>query len=287
MKKLKDISRKKLLIILIMLCGLILLISGVAFAIFNVDFVGNETNQIVSSGYTITYTEGENSINSNIVVMSDSNGIISGNDFTFSINATSNKAIDIFYRVYAVLNTDNTISNTKVKYYLQNLTNSETSGPQLFSNATLRNATDNSYYLNNTHFSLRTDNLNQTHNYKLTIWGVENPDISIDSTSENKQTGSIQGKQFKFKINVEVNNSQIPYNLTVNPNGGIYDGKSTNTVYVLATDETQSISLPTRNNYIFAGWTLVGTGSNMTSLISNSTFTMGTSEATLTATWTQ
>ena len=72
------------------------------------------------------------------------------------------------------------------------------------------------------------------------------------------------------------------YTLTINPNGGVLNGTTNNSVYNIASGSTTNILNPTRTGYIFAGWTLSGAGSSM----SGTTFTMGYENATLTAKWT-
>ncbi len=70
------------------------------------------------------------------------------------------------------------------------------------------------------------------------------------------------------------------YNLTVNPNGGTYDGKTTNTVIEMYYGSNTTLGTPTREGYTFDGWT--NTGGTLT----GSTFTMsGAANATVTAKW--
>ena len=73
--------------------------------------------------------------------------------------------------------------------------------------------------------------------------------------------------------------------LTVDPAGGTWKNNPDKQVIPLQEGATQDIPLPTREGYIFKGWTLVGKGSTMTSLVGPSTFTMGTEDAILTANW--
>lgn len=79
------------------------------------------------------------------------------------------------------------------------------------------------------------------------------------------------------------------YTLTVNPNGGSWvDGGTTytsNKDFTIAFEATKTIANPTREGYDFTGWMLnAGTGGS-TFTASNKTFTMGYSNATLTAGW--
>lgn len=75
--------------------------------------------------------------------------------------------------------------------------------------------------------------------------------------------------------------SNLNFTLTVNPNSGIYDGSTSNTTYTINLNDTQVIPNPTRSGYVFTGWNLYGTGSE----INGTTFKMGSENATLTAGW--
>lgn len=91
---------------------------------------------------------------------------------------------------------------------------------------------------------------------------------------------------FRTVSNLGITSSTVTYTvpgykLTVDPNGGTWNGSTTSQTFTLAYGNTKSISEPTRSGYIFTGWTLSGNNST----ISNSTFTMGYGEAKLKANW--
>jgi type IV pilus assembly protein PilA len=69
--------------------------------------------------------------------------------------------------------------------------------------------------------------------------------------------------------------------LTIDPNGGTYNGTLDNTTYQVATEGTQEIGIPIREGYTFNGWTEMGDGE-----YSNGVFTAGYDDAKLTAQWT-
>ena len=73
----------------------------------------------------------------------------------------------------------------------------------------------------------------------------------------------------------------ITYTLTVNPNGGTLNGSTANRTYSMQYGETRGIANPTRDGYIFGGWTVSGTESSMNGTV----FQMGTANATITAKW--
>ena len=76
------------------------------------------------------------------------------------------------------------------------------------------------------------------------------------------------------------------YKLTVDPAQGTWENKTETQEFILEYMATKDISVPERVGYNFAGWTLEGEKAEMTSLTETATFTMGTSNAKLTATWT-
>lgn len=68
--------------------------------------------------------------------------------------------------------------------------------------------------------------------------------------------------------------------LTVNPNGGTWNGSTSSQSFAQAPTSTRTIANPTRTGYTFTGWALSGGGS-----FSGSTYTYGASNGTLTAQW--
>ncbi len=70
-------------------------------------------------------------------------------------------------------------------------------------------------------------------------------------------------------------------NLTINPNGGTWNGYTSSKTYEQKKGTTKSIANPTRSGYTFSGWSLSGKGS-----ISGGTYTYGSNDGTLTANWT-
>ena len=74
-----------------------------------------------------------------------------------------------------------------------------------------------------------------------------------------------------------------PYTLTINPNGGIWNGSTSNSTITQDYATTYTVKNPTREGYTFTGWTHSGAGSfNDTTKI----FTFGADNGTLTAQWT-
>ena len=72
--------------------------------------------------------------------------------------------------------------------------------------------------------------------------------------------------------------------LTINPNGGKYEGKEENTIKTIEFDGIYTVPVPTREGYTFTRWHLIGNGL-MSTLVGQSTFTMKTEDCTLEAIW--
>lgn len=70
------------------------------------------------------------------------------------------------------------------------------------------------------------------------------------------------------------------YTLTVKPNGGTWNGSTSDQAFTQNYNTTKTIANPTRSGYRFNGWSKSGSGS-----LSGTTFTYGAGNATLTATW--
>lgn len=78
---------------------------------------------------------------------------------------------------------------------------------------------------------------------------------------------------------VEYYYTRNSYTLTINPNGGTYDGSSSNTTISMYYGASTTLSTPSRTGYNYTWTKTSGT-------LSGSTFTMGSSSATVTASWT-
>lgn len=71
------------------------------------------------------------------------------------------------------------------------------------------------------------------------------------------------------------------YKLTIDPNGGTYNGNSSATISDILYNNSININVPIRTGYVFNGWEV----SNKNSNLSGTTFTMGDGDTILTANW--
>ena len=97
------------------------------------------------------------------------------------------------------------------------------------------------------------------------------------------EQGSIENKT--YVANWIVNE----YTLSINPNGGQWNGETTNSTITQNYGTTKIVPPPTRKGYTFTGWTLTGKGAiTKTTPITtaNQTYTFGAGNSILTANWT-
>ena len=88
----------------------------------------------------------------------------------------------------------------------------------------------------------------------------------------------VNGKNENYPVLIEL----TEFTLTVNPNGGTWNGSSSSQNFTQNYATTKSIPNPdAREGYTFTGWSKSGSGS-----LSGTTFTFGAGDCTLTANWT-
>ena len=107
--------------------------------------------------------------------------------------------------------------------------------------------------------------------HSFTSWSV----VSGSETTVDGNVVTMGNEDAVVRANYDINT----YKLTVKPNGGTWNGSTNNQEFNLEYNSTKEIVNPTREGYTFTGWT-VSSGS-----LSSTTYTIGASDATLTATW--
>ena len=101
------------------------------------------------------------------------------------------------------------------------------------------------------------------------------------SPSTKTITIAIDSDKPSTKNVVTYNYTRNKYTLTINPNGGTYNGSTSNTVSSEYYEATKTISNPTKKGYTFSNWTKSGNAT-----LSGTTLTMGSGSTTLTANYT-
>ena len=147
--------------------------------------------------------------------------------------------------------------------------------------------------VNNSNISLNTNSISVSANtektFKTTGTDIGTSKITLkftpsDTTNYNSVTNSIN-------VNINQNSDSgggdqpvdpdAKYTLTVNPNGGVWNNKTTNSTYSLKNKEVINIANPTREGHTFKNWTI----SNVSTTMSGTSLTMGTGNTTITAQW--
>ena len=121
----------------------------------------------------------------------------------------------------------------------------------------------NMNYTGNPYIKLKCD-------YKIVV--INNPtrpgfNFTGWTNLKNCQLLANSNGQSTFKVtgtdsSIEATWSSNSYTLTINPNGGIYNGTTANTVKTLPAETNYEVSeIPTRTGYDFVGWKRTGSGS--------------------------
>jgi uncharacterized repeat protein (TIGR02543 family) len=102
--------------------------------------------------------------------------------------------------------------------------------------------------------------------------------ISTNLTNPDAGNKDVVGVTYAEKT---VTLTNVGHVLTVKPNGGTWNGSTSDQTFTQAPTTTKTISNPTRTGYTFSSWSKSGGGS-----ISGTTYTFGNSDGILTANWT-
>jgi len=135
-----------------------------------------------------------------------------------------------------------------------------------------------------TNMPVSKEKLTQTLTSELSVPSKETYYYDLIITLNNLDVDQESDKEAVYNTHFNVNKplQYRYYTLIVNPNGGTWKEFTTSQSYLLKNNETKNIENPTRVGYTFDGWELKGTSSTYDSGI----FTMGISDASLTAKWT-
>ena len=202
LNKLKQ--NRKILIPITSIFLLIVLLTGVSFAVFNYSNDNAGNNDINSGHISMTYTEPSNEyVVENALPIKDEEGMNSSNYFEFSVtttaptNDTDDNGVSIPYEITITETEGNTLTNDKIKMYL---TEVDGNTENTHTNPTLVSYFEPSLYKDgqikvgfNLHLH-RNGNESVTTKYRLRAWLDYDTDVS-DWDTANKY-------QYKFKVNV-------------------------------------------------------------------------------------
>ncbi len=98
-----------------------------------------------------------------------------------------------------------------------------------------------------------------------------------DTLTTNVTSGTVTGDG---KLVLKLYYSRNKYTLSIDPNGGTYSGSTDITKVVGKYEASLVLATPTKQGYVFNGWTVSGKGN-----INGNKFVFDASDATITATW--
>ena len=202
-KRIKEIKKAKLIYYILIL---ILVIAGVSFAAFTVNFIGTKEHTVDLKGLIFRYTEDTTALTyKDPTFLTDSEGKSQTTyfDFTTYIENTYNYAIT--YNIYLKELANNNINKSYVKVYLEDQNGNVLLEPTKVSNLVKYPNDDDSYILRTDTITPNSTTNNKTNKYRLRIWvdkEYEDSDV-IYTSSGNNQTGEIEDKIFAFKVNVD------------------------------------------------------------------------------------
>ena len=263
--------RKKRVIVIIIVLSLLLVI-GISFAYFVGQIgPGKTVNVNLTSGKTdsLNFTVG-NAINIHATQQNftRNDGNLSGSTTAKAILTANNGSTTQNYNVYLRINSNNfiyTTANHTAELVLK--VTSPTGSTQTISGLTSVTSGGVTGY----DITTKTGFIPIATNYAITssstktdTWTVQVSFINL-STSQ-KANG---GKVFNAEVIITTDEASL---LTINPNGGTWNGTTANSGYTQLYGTEMTIPNPTRSGYTFNGWTLTGAGWVGQSLHTDGTF---------------
>ena len=198
----KNDNKNKKIVLMISFIGIALVFVGLAYSFVLFVFQGHREQTIDLKGISFSYEEQDSGLSlTKLTPMSDVEGLASGNDYIFSVSATSRTSKDVPYHIYLTIDNENTLKNEFVRLSITNTTLNKTEGPINVSNLEIKE--NNNYYLLEDTFSFDGSTTTLSNMYKLTIWINEDYEKNLSySSNNNEQITIIGGETFNFKISV-------------------------------------------------------------------------------------
>ena len=178
-------NKKKNIIIIVGIIAFILIIAGVSYSFFVYNKnVGNVSLNTGDISIDFSNTNGDKAL-TNVIPMSNNEGKINSDYFDFTVNATVDTE-KIYYEVYILPKTGNTLDTSYLKTYLTDQSNNEIKEVRSYSNllATEKDVNGKVLYkglieLNNNHTTK-----NESRNFRLRMWLDENYPEQVSKTFE-------------------------------------------------------------------------------------------------------
>ena len=186
------------LILIIFIIGIILIVTGVTYSLYNILFVGKKEQVIDAGGIVFKYNEtSDGLILDNNSILNDTDGKSQEKYFDFEISLTSNKNTSINYIIAIDENDISTLTNDKVKVYLTNQDNIEIVSPISISQLEVDVNKNNYKKLYN-----KQINQGEKHLYRLRTWIDDTKDLYTETSNNGNHTLEMKDVIYKFKVNV-------------------------------------------------------------------------------------
>ncbi len=183
------------LILIIFIIGIVLIVTGVTYSLYNILFVGKKEQTVVVGNINFTYNEKTNGLSlNNDDILDNTSGINQEKYFDFDISLNSSNNTSITYQIAIEEDKTNTLSNDKIKLYLTDQNNNKIKDPVNISDLKLDDKGYRKLYIN-------TINQNETQKYRLRAW------VDVDKAYEITNNGGthsikLNSSSYKFKVNV-------------------------------------------------------------------------------------
>jgi len=259
MKNLKGVNKKKF--ILLILSALFLIITLTVSYSFFTGITNNDKKQeakLNTGTMSLTFKDGNNGINAKLML---------GESVT---------------KKFIIENTGSLEASLSLDW--NQLINTYMDGSLTYRLVRTENDIEVEEIVPKTNMPVSKEKLTQTLASELSVPAKKTYYYDLIITLNNLDVDQESDKEavYNTHFNVDKPLQYRYYTLIVNPNGGTWKEFTTSQSYLLKNNETLSnITNPTRVGYTFDGWELKGTSSTYDS----GTFTMGISDASLTAKW--
>ena len=207
-------NKKKVLVSVLGILGIILATVGVTYAFFSYSKTGTRQNTITSGAITFHYKEGTRKIEINDVMpMTDADGKKQSNYFDFTITSKTSDLIDIPYYITVKRNGTGTNMDNIVKVYLTKVDDGEEN------EVSLAKISELGAYSNNNDITIpQTEKLlyrdkvmagedNYNQQYRLRMWIDSNAQFLVQE--DGQSIYPYQGKTYSLTVNVYGNGEFI------------------------------------------------------------------------------
>lgn len=189
---------------IVYLLAVIVVTGAISYAIFNNNFEGTQDVKIDTNTLSFNYNETTSSVTlDSPEALSDTEGITKGGSFNFNISAISSKNKTINYAIYLTEEPGNTLDKTLIKLALLDESNNALVSAKTFNDLGSFTKKTGSLLLYQDSLNLSKD-VESKKNYSLKYWLSENANEITKTTEDKKQTATLKGGTFKFRVNVMV-----------------------------------------------------------------------------------